>query len=97
MTNQNETIAAAVNTATENVKSAFAPMTDALKNIEVPEAARDFVKRAASTAKDRAGQLHTGSEKVVSAIETAAAGSVSEIAKISRNVQQALYNDAEAY
>jgi hypothetical protein len=45
------------NSALNGVKEAFAPVTDALKNIqnlEVPEAARDFVKRAAGTAKDRA-------------------------------------------
>ena len=31
------------------------------------------------------------------AIETAVAGSVSEAAKISRNIQQAMYQDAEAF
>ena len=35
--------------------------------------------------------------KVTAAIETAVAGSVSEVAKISRNIQQALYQDAEAF
>ena len=63
------------------VKEAFAPVTDALKNIqnlEVPEVAREFVKKTA-------------------AIETAVAGSVTEAAKISRNIQQALYQDAEAF
>ncbi|MES2751131.1 MAG: phasin [Pseudomonadota bacterium] len=87
------------NSVLNSVKSAFAPVTDALKNLpnmEVPEAARDFVKKAAGTAKDRAASLHTGSEKVTSAIETAVAGSVSETAKISRNIQQAVYQDAEA-
>jgi phasin len=81
------------------VKTAFAPVTDALKNfpnMEVPEAAREFVKKAAGTAKDRAAEIHTGSEKVTSAIETAVAGSVSETAKISRNIQQAVYDDAQA-
>lgn len=81
------------------VKSAFAPVTDALKNfpnVEVPEAAREFVKKAAGTAKDRAAEIHTGSEKVTSAIETAVAGSVSETAKISRSIQQAVYEDAQA-
>jgi phasin len=34
---------------------------------------------------------------VTAVIETAVAGSVSEAAKISRNVQQALYQDAEAF
>ena len=82
------------------VKEAFAPVTDALKNIqnmEVPEATRDFVKRAAGTAKERAADLHAGSEKVTAAIETAVAGSVSEAAKISRNIQQAIYSDTEAF
>jgi len=81
------------------VKNAFAPVTDALKNfpnVEVPEAARDFVKKAAGTAKDRAADIHTGSEKVTSVIENAVAGSVSETAKISRNIQQAVYEDAQA-
>src|SRR6201999_3610752 len=83
-----------------SVKEAFAPVTDALKNLqnlEVPEAARDFVKKSASTAKDRAADLHAGSEKVTAAIETAVSGSVSEAAKISRSIQQALYQDTEAF
>ena len=88
------------NSALNTVKEAFAPVTDALKNLqnmEVPEATRDFVKRAAGTAKDKAAEIHAGSEKVTDAIETAVAGSVSEAAKISRNIQQALYQDAEAF
>jgi phasin len=88
------------NTVLDSVKEAFAPVTDALKNIqnlEVPEAAREFVKKQAETAKERAADLHAGSEKVTAAIETAVAGSVSEAAKISRNIQAALYQDAEAF
>ena len=88
------------NSAYDTVKQAFAPVTDALKNfqnMEVPEAARDFVKKQAETAKERAADLHADSEKVTAAIETAVAGSVSEVAKISRNIQQALYQDAEAF
>ena len=83
-----------------SVKEAFAPVTDALKNLqnlEVPEAARDFVKKTAGTAKERAADLHAGTEKVTDAIETAVAGSVSEAAKISRNIQQAIYQDTEAF
>jgi phasin len=82
------------------VKEAFAPVTDALKNLqnlEVPEAARDFVKKQAETAKERAADLHAGTEKVTAAIETAVTGSVSEAAKISRNIQQAIYQDTEAF
>ena len=88
------------NSLLNSVKQAFAPVTDAFKNIqslEVPEAAREFVKKQAETAKERAADLHAGSEKVTDAIETAVAGSVSEAAKISRNIQQALYQDAEAF
>lgn len=92
MTMQNET-----NSVLDGVKQAFAPMTDAMKNIDVPEAARDFVKRAATTAKDRAADLHSGTEKVTAAIETAVSGSVSEAAKISRNLQEAMYQDAQAF
>ena len=83
-----------------SVKEAFAPVTEAFKNfqnMEVPEAARDFVKRAANNAKERAADVYAGSEKVTSAIETAVADSVSEAAKISRNIQQAVYEDAEAF
>jgi phasin len=82
------------------MKEAFAPVTDALKNLqnlEVPEVAREFVKKTAGTAKERAADLHAGSEKVTAAIETAVAGSVTEAAKISRNIQQALYQDAEDF
>jgi phasin len=84
----------------DSVKEAFAPMTEAFKNLqtmEVPEAAREFVKKTASTAKDRAADAFAGSEKVTAAIETAVADSVSEAAKISRNIQQAMYQDAEAF
>jgi phasin len=84
----------------DSVKEAFAPVTEAIKNLqnlEVPEAARDFVKRSANTAKERAADAYAGSEKVTAAIETAVADSVSEAAKISRNIQQALYQDAEAF
>ena len=87
------------NTLFDTVKDAFAPVTEAFKNfqnLEVPEAAREFVKKSASTAKERAADLHAGSEKVTAAIETAVAGSVTEAAKISRNIQQAIYQDAEA-
>ena len=95
MTTETET-----NSVLNTVKEAFAPVTDALKNLqnlEVPEAAREFVKKTANTAKDRAADLHAGSEKVTAVIETAVADSVSEAAKISRNIQQALYQDAEAF
>jgi phasin len=84
----------------DTVKQAFAPVTEAftkLQNMEVPEAAREFVKKQAETAKERAADVYAGSEKVTAALETAVVDSVSEAAKISRNIQQALYQDAEAF
>jgi len=84
----------------DTVKEAFAPVTEAMKNfqnMEVPEAARDFVKKTASTAKERAADVFAGSEKVTAVFETAVADSVTEAAKISRNIQQAMYQDAEAF
>jgi phasin len=99
-TNINTNANTNTNAAQDTVKGAFAPVTDALKNLqnlEVPEAARAFFKKTAGTAKERAADLHAGSEKVTAAIETAVAGSVSEAAKISRNIQQAIYQDAEAF
>ena len=88
------------NSVLNNVKEAFAPVTDAFKsmqNLEVPEAAREFVKKTAGTAKERAADLYAGSEKATDVIETAVANSVSEAAKISRAIQQALYQDVEAF
>lgn len=88
------------NTVFDTVKEAFAPVTEALKNfqnVEVPEAAREFVKKTANSAKERAADVYAGSEKVTAAIETAATDSVSEFAKISRNIQQAIYQDTEAF
>jgi len=75
-------------------------VTDAFTNLqtmELPESAREFVKRQASAAKERSAEALAGSEKVTAAIETAVADSVSEAAKISRNIQQAIYQDAEAF
>jgi phasin len=84
----------------DTVKEAFAPVTEALKNlqnIEVPEPAREFVKRSATTAKERTAEIYAGSEKVSTLIETAVAESVSEAAKIGRSIQQAIYQDTEAF
>ena len=88
------------NTVFNTFKDAFAPVTEAFKNfqnLEVPEAARDFVKKQAETAKVRAADFYAGSEKASEVIESAVTGSVSEAAKIGRNIQQAFYQDAEAF
>jgi phasin len=81
------------NTAFEGIKNAFKN----IQNLEVPEAAREFVKKSANTAKDRAAEAFAGSERVTAAIENAVTESVTEAGKISRNIQQAIYEDAEAF
>ena len=81
------------NTAFEGIKDAFKN----IQNLEVPEAAREFVKKTANTAKDRAAEVFAGSERVTAAIENAVTESVTEAGKISRNIQQAIYEDAEAF
>lgn len=88
------------NAAFDGIKRAFAPLNDALQNLqkfEIPAGARDFVKRATDTAQERTTELHNGSEKVTAAIETAVTGSVGEVAKVSRAIQQAIYDDAQSF
>lgn len=88
------------NSVFDSVKQAFAPVTDALKNFQtigVPETARDFVKTSASTARERTAEALAGAEKVTAAIETAVTEGVIEASKISRNIQQAVHQDAEVF
>ncbi|MCK1390270.1 phasin [Bradyrhizobium sp. 1] len=85
---------------TTETTTAFEGFKDAFKNIqnlEVPEAAREFVKKSANTAKDRAAEVFAGSERVTAAVENAVTESVTEAGKISRNIQQAIYDDAQAF
>jgi len=85
---------------TTETNSAFEGIKDAFKNIqnlEVHEAAREFVKKTANTAKDRTAEVFAGSERVTAAIENTVTESVTEAGKISRNIQQAIYEDAEAF
>lgn len=87
------TIETETNSVLNNVKDAFAK----LQNMEVPEATRDFVKRAAGTAKDKAADFQANSEKVTAAIESAVTNSVSEATKVSRNIQDAFYADVQSF
>src|ERR1700761_45843 len=87
----------ATNPFVDSFKDAFSPVTDALKNIVVPESAREFVKKSANTAKERTADFRAGSERVTSVIEDAATGSLSEVTKMTRNIQQAVYEDVDAF
>jgi phasin len=50
-----------------------------------------------NSVKDAFAPVTDAFKKVTAAIETAVTGSVTEAAKISRNIQQAIYHDAEAF
>ncbi|MFV0280489.1 MAG: phasin family protein [Rhodoblastus sp.] len=60
------------------------------------EAAREYAQRAAGTALERATSLHAGAEKATAAVESAAVESVASLAKASREIQGAMFDDAKA-
>ncbi len=64
--------------------------------LEVPETAREFVKRSAATAKDRSSDLHTGANKVTDAVEKTLVNAVNGIADVNRKTVEALYQDAQS-
>ena len=74
----------------------LAAALDGFQNkFEVPETAREFVKRSAATAKDRSSDLHTGANKVTDAVEKALVSAVNGIADLNRKTVEALYQDAQ--
>jgi hypothetical protein len=78
---------------------AFAPLTDAFEamlNLEVPEAAREFVKRATSAGEKLTTDGRDAAENATATIEEAAVRSIREFGKIGRALQTSLYQDAEA-
>jgi hypothetical protein len=64
--------------------------------MEVPQVPREFVKRAATAAKERAADTRVGVEEMTAAIENAAGGSINETAKIGRAIQNAVYEEVDA-
>ena len=63
---------------------------------EIPDAAREFVKRTAAAAKDGSADLHAGANKLTGAIEEALVGAVNGVADVNRKVVEAAYQDAQA-
>jgi hypothetical protein len=76
-----------------DTKNAFA----AAQYEPIPAATRDFVKKAAATAKERATTFHAGANKATTAIEQTMVTAVGEVAKLTRQAQQAAYEDAQAF
>src|SRR5260370_26386047 len=80
---------------------ALTPVADALnaaqRNFVMSEATRDFVKRSAEQAKETAETIRNGADKITTSLETAAAEAVGGAAALSRNLQQAVYQDVEGF
>jgi hypothetical protein len=76
-----------------DIKNAFA----AAQYEPIPAAARDFVKKAAATARERATTFHAGADKATRAVEQTMVTAVGEVAKLTRQAQQAGYEDAQAF
>jgi len=82
-----------------NLDTTTAALAEAFKSVqklEVPPAARDFVKRTVSAARDRASEFKAGSESTTAALETAATDGIREAAKVARDIQQAIVDDTLA-
>jgi hypothetical protein len=78
---------------------AYSFMQSALSNaptFEIPEVAREFVKRSASTAKERAAEAHTGASRFAGMLEGAVINYVTEVATVNRKLLEAAHQDAEA-
>ena len=60
------------------------------------DAARDYALQAASRVQDGAKAAHEKAQQATAAVESFAAGAVTEIAKISREAQVAWFDDAKA-
>ena len=54
--------------------------------LEIPESAREFVKRGAATAKQRAAAMHDGANKVAGVIEGTIVDAVTGVADINRKL-----------
>ena len=63
---------------------------------EFPQVARDYATRAAEAVLGRASAIHDGAGKATAAIEMAATGSVTTVAQVSRDIQNAMFDDAKA-
>jgi len=63
---------------------------------EIPEAAREFVKRSAAAGRDRSSDLHAGANRVTGAVEEALVGAVNGLADVNRKIVDATYQDLEA-
>jgi hypothetical protein len=93
MTTKTKTPIDATNETYSSIVKALSDMQD---KFEIPEAAREFVKRSAETARDRASDVHAGAHKVTGAIEGAVINAVTGVADINRELFKAALQDTQA-
>ena len=80
----------------DTTTAAFAEAFKSFQKLEIPPAARDFVKHTVSAARDRASEFKAGSENTAATLETAAADGLREVVKVGRDIQQAIFDDTLA-
>jgi phasin len=85
-----------IDATNETYASIVKSLSDLQDKFEIPEAAREFVKRSAETARDRASEVHAGAHKVTGTIEGAVINAVSGVADINRELFKAANEDAQA-
>ena len=86
--------------ATRAATAAYGSVIKALgglqSKLEIPESAREFVKRGAATAKQRAAAMHDGANKVAGVIEGTIVDAVTGVADINRKLIDTAHDDTAA-
>src|SRR6266496_3286416 len=77
-------------------ESAFKALSGLQSKLEIPKSAREFVKRTAATAKERAAAMHDGANKVAGVIEGAIVDGVTGVADVNRKLIHTAHDDTEA-
>lgn len=89
-----KTAAAATETAAQTYLDQVKQTIDAVQSkIEVPAAAREFVQRATSTAKERAESVHEGASNVANSAEKLATSFVGGYANFTRGLIDAAFDN----
>jgi len=86
----------AAETTTGAYESAFKALSGLQSKLEIPESAREFVKRTAATAKERAAAMHDGANKMAGVIEGAIVDGVTGVADVNRKLIHTAHDDTEA-
>lgn len=83
----------AVNAAYSSIANALGDLQD---KFQIPDGAREFVKRTTATAQERVANMRDGATEVTSAIEGAVITAVTGIAEANRKVVETAHEDAVA-